>query len=145
LCTWFLVYFRVAETDAEVQQRLQKWNKFLESGGIVAGHTSEENKGKVNVIEQNVTSANSKEQEGIIKNECTDSELSGKTNDDDVDRHAMIKDVSEVQKSEAGVKSSSGIVVEEAGKSGAESSDDAEGHRSEDEENNERRRRVETV
>lgn len=136
--------YKVAETDAEVQQRLQKWNKFLESGAIAAGHTSEENKGKIDVIEQNVTSANSKEQEGIIKNECTDSELSGKTNDDDVDRHVMVKDVSKVQKSEEGIKSSSGIVVEEGGRSGAESSDDTEGDRSEDEKKDEGGRIVET-
>jgi hypothetical protein len=128
LCTCFIVYFRVAETDGEVQQRLQKWNKFLESGGVAAGHTSEKNKGKVDVIEQNVTSANSKEQEGIIKNECTDSELSGKIKDNDVDRHVMVKDVSEVQKSEEGVQNS----------------DDVEGHRNEDEENDEGRRIVET-
>lgn len=136
--------YKVAETDAEVQQRLQKWNKFLESGAIAAGHTSEENKGKIDVIEQNVTSANSKEQEGIIKNECTDSELSGKTNDDDVDRHVMVKDVSKVQKSEEGIKSSSGIVVEKGGRSGAESSDDTEGDRSEDEKKDEGGRIVET-
>jgi hypothetical protein len=55
----------------------------LELGGDAAGHTLEENKGKRDVIEQNVTSANSKEQEGIIKNTCMNSELSEETDDGD--------------------------------------------------------------
>jgi hypothetical protein len=144
VCTSFLVYFRVAETDGEVQQRLQKWSKFLESGGVAAGHTSEENKGKTDVIEQNVTSAKSKEQEGIIKNMCMNSELSEKTDDDDVHRYLRVKDASKVQKSVEGVKGSSGIVLEEGGRSGSGSSDGTEGHRTEDEEIDEGRRIVET-
>jgi hypothetical protein len=79
LCTRFIVYFRIAETDTEVQQRLQKWSKFLESGDVAAGHTSEENKGKIDVTEHNIISADSKAQEGVIKNASTDSELSEKT------------------------------------------------------------------
>jgi hypothetical protein len=136
MCVHFLVYFRIAETDAEVQQRLQKWNKFLISGDA-AEHTSEENKGKIDVIEQNVTSAKSKEQEGITKNADTNSELSEKTNEDDVDRHVRVKDVSKVQKPKDGVEgsSSSSTAVEEGGRSSAESSDDTEGHRSEVEKN----------
>jgi hypothetical protein len=68
--------------------------------------------------------------------------LSEKTNDSDVDRH--VKDISKVQKLEEGVEGSSGVVVEESGRSGAESSGDTEGHRSENEENDEGRRIVDT-
>jgi hypothetical protein len=79
LCTWFIVQFRIAETDAEVQQRLQKWNNFLESGNVPAGHTSEENKRKIDITEHNINSADNKKQEGTVKNACTNSDLSEKT------------------------------------------------------------------
>jgi len=36
---------------------LQRWNKLLESGEVAAGCTAEENKGKVALMEGNVTSA----------------------------------------------------------------------------------------
>jgi hypothetical protein len=50
----------------------------LESGNPAAGHTSEEDKGKIDIVERAV-SADSKEEEGIAKNACTNSELSEKT------------------------------------------------------------------
>lgn len=53
----------------------------MELGGIAAGRTSEENKGKADVTEQNVTSAKGREQEGIIKTTYTDSEVSEETGD----------------------------------------------------------------
>jgi hypothetical protein len=50
--------------------------------------------------------------------------LSEKTSEDDVDRHVGVKDMSKVQEPEDGVEGSSSIVVEEVGRSGAESSDE---------------------
>jgi hypothetical protein len=112
MCVHFLLYFRIAETDTEVKLRLQKWNKFLESGEDAAEHTSEENKGRIDVIEQNVSSANIKGQEGITKNAGTNSEWSEKTNEDVVDRHMRVKQVSKAEKLEDGVEGSRSIVVE---------------------------------
>jgi hypothetical protein len=50
----------------------------LESGDLSAGHTSREDKGKIDIIEE-VVSADNKEEEGVVKNACTNSELSEKT------------------------------------------------------------------
>jgi hypothetical protein len=76
-------------------------------------------------------------------NVCTNCELFEKTDDGNVQRHVRVKDVSKVQKSEEGVKDSSGIVVEEGGKV-VQKTVMTEGHRSEDEETDEGRRIVET-
>jgi hypothetical protein len=86
LCTFFLVYFRIAETDADVQQRLQKWGKFLESGEVAAG----ENKMKTNDTE-NVNSASNKEQKSVVKT-ADDFEVSEKKSEDNVDRYMEVKD-----------------------------------------------------
>ncbi|KDQ71546.1 hypothetical protein L798_09943 [Zootermopsis nevadensis] len=51
----------IAETDVEVQQRLQKWDKFLVSGEVAAGEN------KTNHTE-NVSSASNEEQKGVVKN-----------------------------------------------------------------------------
>jgi hypothetical protein len=53
-----------------LQQQLQKCNKCLESRDIAAGRTrtSEENKGKIDVLEQDVIIASSREREGGMKN-----------------------------------------------------------------------------
>jgi hypothetical protein len=99
----------------------------LEFGGNAAGYALQDSKGITDVIEEYITSAKNKEQEGIIKNTCTNSELSQETDDGDVHRLVRIKGASKVE----GVKCSSGIAVEEGGRSGAESTDDTEGHRSE--------------
>jgi len=141
VCICFLLYFRIAETDAEAQQRLQKWNKFLESGAVAAGCTAEENKGKVAVIEGNVTSADNA-RNGSVMSTDTDFELAEKRNEDNVDTLMEVKGESEVGKSDnISAKSSSDVVVD--GGSCAAKSDDVEGDRSEYKGNGEGNRMVE--
>lgn len=124
VCICFLLYFRIVETDAEAKQRLQNWNKFLESGEVAAGCAAEENKGKVAVIEGNVTSANSARNGSVM---CTDTE---KRNEDNVDTLVEVKGESEVGNSDnISAKSSSDVAVD--GGSCAAECDDAEGDRSE--------------
>jgi hypothetical protein len=134
VCICFLLYFRITETDAEAQQRIQKWNKFLESGAVAAGCTAEENKGKVAVIEGNVTSADNA-RNGSVMSTDTDFELAEKRNEDNVDTLMEVKGESEVGKSDnISAKSSSDVVD---GGSCAAKSDDVEGERSEYEGNGE--------
>jgi hypothetical protein len=136
-CTCFLVYFRIAETDAEVQKRLRKWDKFLESGDVGAEHPAGKNRGKADIIKENVTSAKN-EQEDVITNPDIHVELSEKKTEDNADKHMEINDESKVGKlEEVSVEGSSDCVIEEGSRSSAGSSDDTEGHRSEDEENGE--------
>jgi HIV Tat-specific factor 1 len=121
--------YKIAETDAEAQQRLQNWNKFLESGEIAAGCTAEENKGKVAVIEGNVTSANNA-RNGSVMSTDTDFELAEKRNEDNVDTLMEVKGEFEVGSSDnISAKSSSDVAVD--GGSCAAKSDDVEGDRSE--------------
>jgi len=135
----FLLYFRIAETDAETQHRLQKWNKFLESGEVAAGCTAEENTGKVAVIEGNVTSANNARNSSVMGTD-TDFELSEKRNEGNVDTLIEVKGESEVDESDnISAKDSSDIVE---GGSCAAKSDDVEGDRSEYEGNGEGNRMV---
>ena len=140
VCICFLLYFRIAETDAEAQQRLQKWNKFLESGEVAAGGTAEENKGKVAAIEGNVTNANDA-RNGSVMNTDTDFELSEKRNEDNVDTLMEVKGESEVDKSDNINAEGSSDVVE--GGSCAANTDVVEGDRSEYEGNGEGNRMVE--
>jgi len=140
LCICFLLYFRIAETDAETQQRLQNWNKFLESGEVAAGCTAKENKGKV-VIEGNVTSANNARNGSVLSTD-TDFELAEKRNEDNVDTLMEVKGEPEVGKSDnISAKSSSDVAVD--GGSCAAKSDDVEGDRSEYEGNGGGNRMVE--
>ena len=141
VCICFLLYFRIVETDAEAQQRLQKWNKFLESGEIAAGATAEGNKGKVAVIEGNLTNADNA-RNGSVMSTDTYFELSEKRNEDNVDTLMEIKGESEVDKSDnISGEGSSEVVVEDG--SCAAKSDDVEGDRSEYEGNSESNRMVE--
>lgn len=134
--------YKIVETDAEVQQRLQKWGKFLESGEVAAGCTAEENRGKVAVKEGNVTSANNVGSGGGV-NTDTSFELSEKRNEGNADT-LKVRDKSEVDKSEdSSAKGSSDVVVVE-GRSCAANSDDVEGDRSEYEGNGAGNRVVET-
>ena len=138
----FLLYFRIAETDAEAQQRLQKWNKFLEKGEVAPGCKAKESKGNVAVIEGNVTSANNA-RNGSVMSTNTDFELSEKRNEGNVDTLKEVKGETEVDKSEdISAKSSSDDVVE--GGNCAAKSDDVEGDRSEYEGNGEGNSVVET-
>jgi len=141
VCISFLLYFRIAETDAEAQQWLQKWNKFLESGEVAGGGTAEENKGKVAVIEGKETSANNT-RNGSVMSTDTDFEMSEKRNEGNVDTLMEVKGGSEVDKSDnISAEGSSDVVVE--GGSCAAKSDDVEGDRHEYEGNGEGNRMVE--
>jgi hypothetical protein len=136
----FVFFFRIAETDAEVQQRLQKWNKFLESGEVAAGCTAEENKGNVAVIKGNVTSANNT-RNGSVMGTDADFELSEKRNEGNAGTLIEVKSESEVDKSDNISGEGIGDVVVEVGSCAAKS-DDVEGDRSEYEGNREGNRMV---
>jgi hypothetical protein len=123
VCICFLLYFRIVETDAEAQQRLQKWNQFLQSGEVAAGGTAEENKGKVAGIEGNVTSANNA-RNGSVMSTDTEFGLSENRNEDNVDTLTEVKGESEVDKSD-NISAEGSSDVE--GGSCAAKSDDVEG------------------
>lgn len=142
ICICFLLYFRIAETDAEVQQRLQKWNKFIESGEVAAGCTAEEKKGNVAVIEGKVASANNAGNCSVMSTD-TDFELSDKRSESNLDTLMQVKGESEVDNSEdISAKGNNDVVVE--GGSCAAKSDGVEGDKSEYEGNGEGNMMVET-
>jgi hypothetical protein len=112
ICICFLIYFRIVETDAEAQQRLQKWNKYLETVEVAAGCAAEANKGNVAVIEGEVATANNA-RTGSVMSTDTDFELSDKRNESNLDTLMEVKGESEVDNSkDISAKGSNDVVVE---------------------------------